>query len=228
MAQRQKRVIPVDGNELVVEGDAPVTVGQALVALGKEDASSVVIDAEVVRPEDYGRAVPPTGLITNQVPISKGGLKAQLLEQEVRLIRERFLAEFPPPPARGVSLDPSGDVLLIENFPLPDHYRPDFSKLAIVTVGYPDVPPAGVHVPGDDARRLSKIRSALGGHVFRASELPSSYRDKVEELDDFGMEWVCYHYDGWAWDLDPRDLLQGDCLYKYVENVYAAISGGDR
>ena len=73
--------LPVDGREVALYTSVPVTVERALVEAGKPDASSVVIDAEIVHPEDYrDRVVPPTGLLTNQVPISKGNLRRCSLE----------------------------------------------------------------------------------------------------------------------------------------------------
>jgi hypothetical protein len=59
---------------------------------------------------------------------------------------------------------------------------------------------------------------------------PASYRKYVEELAKQGWDWICYHYKDWSWQspVDPNNLLAGDCLYKYCENVFAALSGGHR
>lgn len=147
-------------------------------------------------------------------------MRERLLGKELELIERRFLRQFPD--RRFMEVD--DNILVFRGFPLPDDYTPDRVDLLIVTLGYPDVPPAGVHIPSNTPNR-GQIADRLGGHVYNS--VPSSLREHVEELDG-RWTWICYHYSDWVWRLNPNNLLSGDCLYKYIENVFAALSGGHR
>ena len=73
--ERAKRTIEVDGTNLPVPANKPVTIEQALALAGKREVESVVIDAKVIEREDFPkREAPPTGLITNMVALFKGGV----------------------------------------------------------------------------------------------------------------------------------------------------------
>lgn len=216
-----KRKINIDGETVVVEPAS--TIGDTLEEAGKEKVPSVVSCGEVISPSDYNRPAPPHGMITNATPIEKGAsLRERLLNREFELIATRFLRQFPGA-RRSLELD--DNTLLFRGFPLPDDYTPDRVDLLIVTWGYPDVPPAGIHVPSKSPNR-EQIAKHLGGHVL--DNIPSSYLAYVEELADHGWQWICYHYKNWSWRLNPTNLLSGDSLYKYTENVFAALSGGHR
>jgi hypothetical protein len=104
--------------------------------------------------------------------------------------------------------------------------------LLLVIRGYPEIPPAGVHIPLNSPNR-QQIRDRLEGHVQANSTIvlnhtPESYRKYVEDLAKQGWDWVCFHFKDWSWQISPNNLLAGDCLYKYVEATFAALSSGYR
>ena len=139
-----QRIIVNDG---VVEVDPASTLRDILQWLGLAEVPSVVANGEVITPNDYDRPAPPHGMVTNATPIVKGGypsLRQRLLDIEISLIVNRFLRQFPGMPR---SLELANNTLLFRAFPLPNDYTPDHVDLLIVTWGYPDVPPAGVHIP---------------------------------------------------------------------------------
>lgn len=123
------------------------------------------------------------------------------------------------------SLELDDNTLLIRAFPLSDDYTPDYTDLLIVTRGYPDASPAGVHIPSKSPN-LKQIANHLSGHVM--DNILSRFREHIEELVDSRWSWVCYHHKDWGWRLNPNNLLAGDCLYKYIENLFAALSSGHR
>jgi hypothetical protein len=130
------------------------------------------------------------------------------------------------------SLEMDDNKLLIGGFPLPDDFTPDHIDLLFVIAGYYEVPPASIHIPANSPNR-QQITDRLGGHVQHNSSLvldhtPASYRKYVEELAKQGWDWICFHHRDLSWKLNPNNLLAGDCLYKFIENIFAALSGGHR
>lgn len=234
MATR-KRTININGNN-PVSVDPDISIRDALGEAGIENLpASIVSGGEVIAASDFDRPTPAHDMLLNLSHSLKGGsLRERLLDQEFDLIA-RFLGQFPGGP-RSIELE--DNYLLIRAFPLPDSYSPqDQIDLLILTVGYPDVPPAGVYLPSKTPNR-EQITKHLGGHVlsglgdYLLHHIPDAYRKQVEEhakaLAEKGWAWMCFHYRDWKWKLNPNTLLAGDSLYKYVENVFAALSGGYR
>lgn len=228
MARRKTTVI--DGNIMIHDpGDSILSV---LERLGRVKLSHVVAGGEIISADDFDRPVPSHDMITNQTPMIKGGtLRDRLLDQEFVLIATRFLGEFP---GRERSLDMDDKRLIISAFPLPDDYSPDHVDLLFVLCGYPEVPPPGVHIPAKSPNR-QQIVDRLDGHVIANSTIvrdhtPASFRKYVDDLAREGWDWICYHHKDWVWQhpLNPNNLLEGDCLFKFVENTYAALAGGHR
>jgi hypothetical protein len=225
----KRRTIIIDGGSILA--DPGISIGDALRQAGMTIMpASVVAEGEIITPDDFNRPAPPSGMLTNLTPISKGAaLRDRLLDQEMDLIATRFLAQFD---GRTRSLELDDNALLIRSFPLPADISPDYIDLLFVICGYPDVPPAGVHIPSKTPNR-EQIAKRLGGHVQANSthvlnNTPSRYRKYVEELAEQGWDWICYRYEDWSWKLNPNNLLAGDSLYKFVENTFAALSGGHR
>src|SRR5205823_4639631 len=106
-------------------------------------------------------------------------------------------------------------------FPLSDDYNPDHIDLLFIISGYPDVPPAGIHIPSQSPLR-QQIAEHLGGHVHGRGVFPESDLKYVVKFNKHGCDWLCYSYHNHSWKLNPNNLLAGDCLYKYVENIFAA------
>jgi hypothetical protein len=193
---------------------------------------SVITGGEIITTRDFNRPLPAYDMLTIQTDLEKGAtLRDRLLDQELVLIATRFLGEFP---GRERSLELDDNSLIIRFFPLSNDYSPDYIDLLFVICGYPEVPPAGVHIPAKSPNR-QQIRDRLEGHVLANSTIvlnhtPERYRKYVEELAKQGWEWVCFHFKGWSWEhpVSPATIMQGDCLYKYVEATFAALSSGYR
>lgn len=227
----KRRTITIDGENYPI--DSGSTIRTALQEAGVENPPSVVSGGEVITPSDYDRPAPPHGMITNPTPIEKGAtLRDRLLDQEFKLIAH-FLGEFPGRP-RSMEIDEA--TLVIRAFPLPDDYTPDHIDLLIVTLGYPTLPPAGIYIPAISPNR-KQIAEHLGGHLMSGTpshllnHTPSSYHEQLKEVAGDGWDWCCFHYKDWEWrkpPVNPNRLLSTDGLYKFVENVFAALSGGHR
>lgn len=155
--------------------------------------------------------------------------RVQFLEYDLTLLAQKVLSRYEFDDGTKPSLqfdDNEGKWVFIENFPLPESFEPnDRINVLIVTVDYPDRPPGGIHLPATSSYRtqVSRIRQALGGHIMSHDDLPPSYRQYVEELDDSKWTWVCYHYKNWSWDYNFNNITEGDCLYKYVQRIISEI-----
>lgn len=224
----KRRVIKVDGGAILA--DTGSSIRTALEQAGIENPMSVVAGGEIITAADFDQPLPDHDMLVNLTAISKGAtLRDRLLDYECTLIATRFLVLFDDKP-RSLELD--DNTLIIRSFPLPDDYSIDCLDILFAVCSYPDFPPAGLHIPSNTPNR-QQIREHLGGHVMANSQhvlnhTPERYRQYVEGLARDGWDWVCYHFHDWSWKLKPHNLLAGDCLYKYVENVYAALSGGHR
>ncbi|MGH8651189.1 MAG: hypothetical protein ACREUI_00435 [Burkholderiales bacterium] len=226
MARRKRTIVDVDGNVIVTDSDT--TIRTALEQAGiANDVVSVVSGGEIITAEDFDRPAPAHGMLTNQTDIEKGGatLRERLLNREFDLIA-RFLSTFT---GRKRSLELDDTYLLIRAFPLPDSYATDYVDLLFVISGYYDLPPGGLHIPSKTPNR-EQIVKHLGGHVQVNSShvlnhTPASYRKTVDQLAQLGWDWICLHHKNWSWKFNPESLLSGDCLFKFVENVFIALSG---
>lgn len=220
---RRKRTI-VDGEIIVTDPDT--TIRNTLKGAGIENLPpSVLSGGELITASDFDRPAPAYDMLTNLTDIEKGAcLRELLLDKELELIANRFLREFP---GRRRSLELDDFTLHIRSFPLPDEYAPDHIDLLFVISGYPDVPPAGVHIPSKSPQS-KQIAHHLGGHVHTKASIPSSDLKHVEELANYGSDWICVSYKNRSWRLNPHNLLAGDCLYKFIENLFVALSGGQR
>jgi hypothetical protein len=223
-----KRRIRIDGN--VTDIDFGTSISDALKGAGLDDRANVIAGGEIIRPSDFNRPPPAYDMLTEQTALEKGAtLRDRLLDQELVLIVTRFLYKFDD---RERSVEMDDNSLIIRSFPLPKDYSPNYIDLLLVIRGYPEIPPAGVHIPGNCPNR-QQIRDRLEGHVQANSTIvinhtPESYRKYVEDLAKQGWDWVCFHFKDWSWQISPNNLLAGDCLYKYVEATFAALSSGYR
>ena len=227
----KKRRIKIDGGN-DTDIDFGTSISEALREAGLGDRANVIAGGEIIPARDFNRPLPAHDMLTNLTPIEKGAsLRDRLLDQELVLIVTRFLYKFDDR-ERSVELDDNS--LLIRSFPLPADYSPNYVDLLFVIRGYPEIPPAGVHIPLHCPNR-QQIRDHLDGHVLANSTIvlnhtPESYRKYVEGLAKLEWEWICFHYKDWTWQhpVNPATIMQGDCLYKYVEATFAALSDGYR
>lgn len=124
-----------------------------------------------------------------------------------------------------VEIDPvNSEYIWIKNFPLPKRRifgSHPYINMAVDIIGYPHHPPAGVHLPRED-QNTPKVRDALGGHILDYDAVP--YKE-VAEFDQRWV-WVCYHYDDWSWDFNPRDLSDGDSIASYLMSLHVEIDKG--
>lgn len=224
---RRKRHVTIDGNSHIIEPEA--SIADALRMAGFESMPpSITSGGELITVTDYSRPVPSHDMTTNQTDMVKGGgtLRERLLDSEFDLIT-RFLSEFP---GRKRSVEMDDNHLLIRNFPLPDSYTLDHVDLLFLISAYYAAPPAGIHIPHNSPNR-EQIAKHLGGHLmsttpsFVLDHTPERNREQVKKLADLGWDWVCFHFKGWEWRLNPQNLLAGDCLYKLIENVFVALAG---
>lgn len=148
--------------------------------------------------------------------------RGELLSWDVAEVN-RFLASFEPcpnGPRRAVVA--AGELVFVQNFPLPDVYRPDQIDLTIVMSNYPDRPPYGLHVLCTDRNRaaIDQIRSRFG-HVFGASPYPEAAKLP-------GHEWVCfksvYRGQAFSWGYNLKNPARGDTLAKYLERFFEELS----
>lgn len=210
---RRKRTM-VDGKIIEDEGG---TIQSALEAAGRQDVSHVIAGGELITAEHFDRPATAHDMITNQTDIEKGAtLREYLLNREFDLITTRFLAQFSGIPR---SLELTDSTLFIRGFPLPDSYSPDHIDLLFLISGYPDTPPARVLISCESSQRR-QIVDHLGGHV--STYIPSSDLELAQKLSNS----ICFHYKNHKWKLNPFNLLGGDCLYKFCENLFVALSGG--
>jgi hypothetical protein len=201
------------------------SIGNALREAGLGDTVSVTTGGEIITSADFNRPLPANDMLTNLTPLEKGAsLRDRLLDQELVLIATRFLGEFP---GRERSLELDDNSLLIRAFPFPDDYSPDYIDLLFVISGYPEVPPAGIHIPSQSPLRQQIVKH-MGGHVHGRGVFPESDFEYIKEFTDYGLDWTCFSYAKHSWKLNPTNLLAGDCLYKFIEGTFAALSGGYR
>lgn len=123
-----------------------------------------------------------------------------------------------------ISVGPDWKFIIIKNFPLSDEYNIDHEDILIVLIDYPDIGPAGVHIR-EKSTNSRMIRDKIG-HVYSydlPGRLSSEHARYVEELP--GWNWICFHYEDWHWNFNPRNVLGGDNLDKYIQALYVHLCG---
>ena len=212
----------------------PVSAGQ--ITAQRPDGTFEVItreDAERKRIREY------ISVSTNQQDIVRGSVKSDLLLQDLKLFHKYFLSDFDGIQTTidlcGDDPDNDPDYILISKFPLPDQLlnsnrsgsiQRDWEDVIVVITDYPEYGPFGIHVR-DNSPNKELIESALEGHQFDnpIGHPDSDYKESVKDLEKLGWIWICFHYRDSAWHINHKDLKMGDCLAKYLENLYAALCG---
>lgn len=174
----------------------------------------------------------------NQQDIVRGANIERYLQEESKLMKRFFFDSFEDHSCTmQVEEDNGAWSVYFENFPLPDDlntgatkiaYEPDKENILILLDGYPFHPPHGIFIRRDSKNR-PKIESALQGHMYSkvigAEQVSST---DVDLLNSKGWDWFCFHYEDNRWNFNTETLEHGDCLAKYIENLYAAFEGAYR
>lgn len=219
------RRVKINGKFIYVEEGETIRGALRIKGGMNQIPPSIVTGGEIIKVADFNQPVPSDDMLTNQSDMVKGGsVRDRLLDQEAELIATRFLAEFP---GRERTLEMDDDTLFIGSFPLPDDYSVNYINLLFVIHSYPEAPPAGIHLPTESPLRR-EIEAHLNGHVHGIGACPDSDLKYIKKFSQFGREWLCFRYRDSSWKINFINLLEGDCLYKFVENAYAAFSGGCR
>lgn len=174
-------------------------------------------------------------ITTMQTPVIRGGATRDLLELDLSFIQSFYNGIEPHPEGRRIDVFPNrnnADYLVLRNFPLPDgfvdeygqlhRYQPDYENIVVVIPDYPEVGPRGVHVKKDSAWNLNVIKQALKGHIYQ--DVVGGRHD-LSGLRERGWQWICFHYTNDEWKFNTQNIVAGDCLAKYVESLFIALSG---
>lgn len=169
-----------------------------------------------------------------QSDLVDGGIKTDLINQELYMYYHYFLSEFPYVKNSRAVIGDNEDWIELINFPLPAFttvngrridFRTEVDNIVIITSDYPDFPPRGVHFH-KNSPNLEIFQQALNSHVFDGIlGVSHKHKDEIKQLEDQGWMWMCFHYDDYRWNFNSRNIKSGDCLYKYIEMLFARLSG---
>lgn len=110
----------------------------------------------------------------------------------------------------------------IYNFVLPDNFEPhDQENIIISLANYPDSPPNGIYIH-KNSKNIRKVEEALGGHVMSTTYYA---KDNFSSIEEQGWRWVCFHMENSSWKYNFDNPLKGDCLYGYIQLLFAALNG---
>ena len=133
-----------------------------------------------------------------------------LLDSEAESVRRWLhLFDMATPPRVHVH---GGQTMTVENFPLPDGFRPDYVDLALLMHGFPADPPKGLYLLRTPSNakvvdRLAKHFNVFAGKGFHGA--PSIA----------GFEWVCVGYlSGWRYNTRQPD--KGDNVWKMLAEFW--------
>jgi hypothetical protein len=227
------RELDVDGSRSL--GDVVEIPGKAQVIATDPDGKTVVLtreQAKKVKTGDYGN------YIINQEPVKRGSVKTEYLFRDLTLMKKHFFGTFPGFDPEMIICGPEDDPLWLEfnNFPLPETsvvdnenipWKNETERIIVVIAEYPHVGPYGVHIH-KSSQNLFLIEKQLGGgHIFKRPMANDSYANSVSGLESKGYVWICFHYAAGIWKFNRNAIGEGDCLAKYIENLYQALGGAN-
>lgn len=134
-------------------------------------------------------------------------IKRDLLDIEVSQIN-RYLQCFDSNKTPWASLSPTGEAILIHNYPLPDGYHPDYLNMAIVVDQYPMESTKGIYLLADTTNRslLNQLKDKF--NVFRDKGFHGAPSIS-------GYDWICIGYlNGWRYNVDQP--CKGDNVLKIL------------
>jgi hypothetical protein len=139
------------------------------------------------------------------------------LEQDLEGVAS-FLDEFGEPQngeARSVEANPTGDLVCIRNFPLPEGYDPDFVDVLMLTHRYPDAPPVGLYLlEQSNAETIAQLGRKFNVLNYAAHSAPTVA----------GYRWICFTYQDNCWRFNHRRIAYGDSLRKFLINFFQQCS----
>jgi len=145
--------------------------------------------------------------------------KLSLLEADIQKV-QFFLDQFTPCAngKRTIRIEANGEFIIVRNFPLPDKYHPDSIDLVLITTGYPQAPPQGMHVLKNSKNEhlLDQLQNKFG-HTYSDAMV-----SEAEDID--GYSWICVHYQDFKWHFD---LDFGDNIYKLL-SIFSALLEGEK
>ena len=131
---------------------------------------------------------------------------------------QQWLNGFEPCAAgrRVAMMDPDGQAMMIQNFPLPDSYFPDYITLGVYTELYPIQAPIGLYLQtrGEFAPAIQRISRAM--NVFAATGHHGA------EPPMPGYQWVCMYTSGWEVDLLRPN--RGQTIHKFLAYFFAKLN----
>ena len=134
---------------------------------------------------------------------------------------QRFLDRFEPllsGQRRKAALGETGEFIVVQNFPLPDGFQPDYIQLLVLVPDYPARPPCGLYcLNAGNERIITQIQRVF--HV---------YRDKAFYTAPSvpGYTWICHHYAGNQWRHVPHAPNRGDNVAKYLADFHFKLEEG--
>ena len=137
----------------------------------------------------------------------------ELLGQDLAGVSD-FLEGFEPAAngeERVVESNATGDLVYVQNFPLPDGFAPDFVDVLMLTHRYPDAPPIGLYLLEQNNREVIDQLSNKFNLLRRAVHDAAT----VE-----GYRWICFVYSDNGWKFDRRHVAHGDNLRKFLINFH--------
>lgn len=169
-----------------------------------------------------------------QSDLVDGGVKTNCLDQDLMLYHRYFLSEFPNLPEPQAVIGDNDNWVHFVNFPLPEYaivhgqkkyFKTEYDDIIVVTSDYPQFPPRGVHF-NENSPNLPIIKQALGNHVFDGIVGTSNeYKENIRQLENMGWMWMCFHHANYSWNFNTKNIKDGDNLYKYIEMLFARLSG---
>jgi hypothetical protein len=152
----------------------------------------------------------------NEKGSSLSARKRALLLWELRNIKS-FLDEFENTEGikRSVVLSPSSEVLLIDNFPLPDNYTPDYINILLDVSEYTALPPIGLYVLNNNNEHM----------IEQLKKKINAYRDTAlhSAAPVAGYTWLCWSYKDNKWRYRDDAPSKGDNVCKFLNSFYAVL-----
>lgn len=169
-----------------------------------------------------------------QSDLVDGGVKSELITQDMALYHRYFLSEFPTLHNSQALIGDNDDWIKLINFPLPEfamihgekrYYKIETDNIVIVTADYPDFPPKGVHFH-ENSPNIEIFDAVLNTHIFSGvTGVSDGYKRDISQLENRGWRWMCFHHEDFKWNFNLHDIKAGDGLYKYIEMLFARLAG---